>query len=172
MEIAADRRLRLALGLQKLCVGAATIGDLATWQASVSARRSAAGLDPRPRHVTRQWPRRAPEILAPDGRRGSIYWVIAGAILVRQRIEAFEEERGEDGVPRCAIVLDPTLVRVEARPRKAFQGWRYMDPADAPADLGAWIPEERRSEAEPEGGLPHALEAALDALGVVAGRGR
>jgi hypothetical protein len=155
---------RPALGLQKLCVGADTIGDLAAWQASVAAKRERAGLDPRPRHVTRQWPRRSPEILPPDRPGGSLYWVIGGAIVVRQRIAAFEEARGEDGVLRCAIVLDPRLVRVASRPRKAFQGWRYMDPADAPPDLGAW-----RADTGAGTELPRELEAALDAIGVGAG---
>lgn len=160
-----------ALGLLKLCVGADTIGELAAWQASVAAKRERAGLDPKPRHVTRQWPRRATEILPADGPQGSLYWVIGGAIVVRQPIAAFEEARGEDGIVRCAIVLEPALVRVASRPRKAFQGWRYLDPADAPADLGPWRPEGRAEDrGETRNDLPHALEAALDALGVRAGR--
>ena len=39
--------------------------------------------------------------------------------------------------PAPALVLDPNSCRVAARPVKAFQGWRYLTPADAPADLTA-----------------------------------
>lgn len=151
-----------ALALQKLCVGADAIGDLAAWQAHVSATRSAAGMDPRPRHVTRLRPRREAEILPPEGPGGSLFWVIRGLILVRQRILAFEDAIGADGVRRCAIVLDPALVRVESRPRRAFQGWRYLAPGDAPPDLGPW-----RAGEEVPAALPEELEAALDAIGVV-----
>ena len=84
------------LNLVKLCVGEASIEDLAGWQARRMAERRAAGLDPRPRHVTRMWPRRAEEILG----GGSLYWVIQGYVAVRQVIEAFDEVRGEDGIRR------------------------------------------------------------------------
>lgn len=140
----------------KLCVGADGIDDLRAWQAGRIAERQRAGLDPRPRHVTRMWPRRAPEIL--NG--GSLYWVFRGAILARQEIEALEEVRAEDDVRRCAIVMSPRIISVQARPRRPFQGWRYLSVSDAPPDLGA-----RESGAEP---LPPALATALDALGVVA----
>lgn len=119
------------LHLVKLCVGADSLADLAAWQASRAAQ-ARPGRDPRPVHVTRMWPRRASELL--DG--GSLYWVVRGAICVRQRIAELLETRGEDGIRRCAIVLDPGLVRVEARVRKPFQGWRYLEGRDAPRDLG------------------------------------
>ena len=146
------------LNLIKLCVGAETIDDLLAWQKQRSADRRAAGLDPRPRHVTRMWPRRADEIL--DG--GSLYWVFKGAVLARQTIEALEEVTGEDGIRRCAIVMAPEIVQVEARPRRPFQGWRYLSTADAPPDLS------RAAQSEP--GLPTDLALALDGLGVVARR--
>ncbi|MEM6487857.1 MAG: DUF1489 domain-containing protein [Pseudomonadota bacterium] len=151
-----------ALNLVKLCVGADTVEDLAEWQAHLIDTRRTEGLDPRPRHVTRQWPRRDGEIFRSSGQHGSLYWVIRGLILVRQRIDTFEECRGEDGILRCGIVLDPTLMRVETRRRKVFQGWRYLPPGDAPPDLGPWrAAPARRSR------LPAALEAALDTVGVV-----
>lgn len=118
--------------LIKLCVGATSIDDLAAWQASARAQRDPRRGDTRPVHVTRMWPRRAPELLS----GGSLYWVVKGAICVRQRIADLQEVTGQDGVRRCAIVLDPALVRTAARPKKPFQGWRYLAPADAPPDLG------------------------------------
>ncbi|MEL6266615.1 MAG: DUF1489 domain-containing protein [Pseudomonadota bacterium] len=158
------------LNLVKLCVGADTIEDLAAWQAHLATTRTAAGLPPEPRHVTRQWPRRAAEILGqgeagPGKGSGSLYWVIRGLILVRQRITALEETPGEDGIIRCGIVMDPQIVRVESRPRRVFQGWRYLTGADAPPDLGIW-----RADSQDDGAasaaLPRELEVALDALGV------
>lgn len=156
-----------ALSLVKLCVGADTIEDLANWQSKLIARRTEAGLDPRPRHVTRMWPRRVEEMRIGLADGASLYWVIKGLILVRQRILALEDVTGEDGIRRCGIVFDPVLMRVQSRPRKVFQGWRYLPAADAPPDLGPW----RAGETGGEYGLPVELEAALDAIGVgAAGR--
>jgi len=141
---------RPPLHLLKLCVGAESDDDLVAWQAS----RRAQGPDGRPRHVTRMWPRREAELLA----GGSLYWVIKGAILVRQRILSLDEAVGTDGVLRCALVLDPELHRTRATSRKPFQGWRYLRPEDAPEDL----PAGRAAEV----GLPPRLEAALAEIGV------
>ncbi len=115
------------LHIMKLCVGADAVEDLEAWQ----RERMAAEPGRKPVHVTRMWPRRADEVLA----GGSIYWVFRGVMLARQRILALEERRGADGIPRCGIVLDPALVRIEPVPRRAFQGWRYLTAADAPRDL-------------------------------------
>ena len=77
------------------------------------------------------WPKREAEVL--DG--GSLYWVIKGVILARQRITDLQEVNLGDGIPRCALVLDPEVIRTEAAPRRPFQGWRYLDPKDSPRDL-------------------------------------
>ncbi|MEL6479262.1 MAG: DUF1489 domain-containing protein [Pseudomonadota bacterium] len=146
------------LHLIKLSVGSDSIESLSDWQTGRSAWRRAQGLDPRPRHVTRMWPRREAELL--EG--GSIFWVVAGIVLVRQRIEALEEVIGEDGIRRCAIVLNPELIRVVPRPKKPFQGWRYLTPADAPPDL--------TGAAVEEADLPPGLREELTAFGVI-GRG-
>ncbi len=143
------------LHLLKLSVGSESVEGLLAWQAQRSAERAAAGLDPRPRHVTRMWPRRAEELL----QGGSLYWVIRGLVLVRQPIEALEEALGEDGITRCAIILSPQAVLTETRPRRPFQGWRYLSATDAPRDLGAGRTAGRA--------LPPELESVLDTLGVV-----
>lgn len=135
------------LHMLKLCVGAESVDDLEQWQ---RGRRAAVG---DVRHVTRMWPRRGEELLA----GGSLYWVIKGLVLARQRIVALRPEDGEDGVRRCALVLDPVLVRTEPQPRRPFQGWRYLAPADAPPDAGA---------AAAEAALPPALQLALAEMGV------
>jgi hypothetical protein len=75
-------------------------------------------------------PRRAQDVL--DG--GSIYWVIKGFVLARQRLlELRPLER--DGVAHCGLIYDPQMVRVAPRPHRPFQGWRYFNPKDAPPDL-------------------------------------
>lgn len=146
------------LHLLKLCVGADTVEDLSVWQAQRRSDRSAAGLDPRPRHTTRMWPRRASELLA----GGSLYWVIRGVLCARQTIADLQPVVGADGIRRCDIVLEHEIVPVAPRPRRAFQGWRYLTAADAPMDLSALAaaPGSHRD-------LPPELAASLAEYGVV-----
>ena len=101
------------------------------------------------------WPKREAEIL--NG--GSIFWVIKGIILCRQKILRLDEVRREDGIRRCAIVLEPNLIRVAATPKRAFQGWRYLPTSDAPPDL--------RASRVGEEALPADLNAALADIGVI-----
>lgn len=143
------------LHLIKLCVGARSVEDLEDWQVARTAERRAAGLDPRPRHVTRMWPKRADEIVG----KGSLYWVFKGQVLARQRIEAFEEVDHGDGLRRCAIVMSPKVVRTAPQPRRAFQGWRYLASADAPIDL----PKGAEAAAE----MPEDMRLALARFGVL-----
>jgi hypothetical protein len=119
--------------LVKLCVGVETVQDLAVWQAERLERLAQTGETPELCHRTRQTPRRRDEIL--DG--GSLYWVIKGFVLVRQRILDLKEATKDDGSPCCSIVLDAELVTTRPQPRRAFQGWRYLEAADAPADARA-----------------------------------
>ncbi|WP_166416956.1 DUF1489 family protein [Cochlodiniinecator piscidefendens] len=138
------------INLVKLCVGIDSLEHLETWRAS---RRKPGDTTPI-QHVTRMWPKRETELL--NG--GSLYWVIKGVILARQRVLSLDEVIGQDGIRRCAIVMDNELIRTEAAPRRAFQGWRYLKPEDAPADLG-----QSRTH---EDTLPNALTAALAEIGV------
>lgn len=80
-------------------------------------------------------------------------------IQARQRIVRLEEVTRADGIRRCAIVLDPEIIRTQNSLRRAFQGWRYLKPEDAPPDL----PEGREAEAE----LPVELNRALAEIGVL-----
>ncbi|MFC0200286.1 DUF1489 family protein [Paracoccus rhizosphaerae] len=135
------------LHMMKLCVGAQGPDDLAAWQAQRFGTGPA-------RHVTRMWPKREGELLA----GGSIFWVFKGVMMARQRILALEPVEGDDGIRRCGLLLDRDLVRVAAVPRRPFQGWRYLAPADAPDDL----PQGRASEVP----LPPAVAAALAEMGL------
>ncbi|MBA83850.1 DUF1489 family protein [Thalassobius sp. S69A] len=139
------------MNLIKLSVGTQSVETLMAWQQLPQAQ----GPDGLPRHVTRMWPKREAEIL--DG--GSIYWVIKGVIQCRQRILRLDEIQGQDGIRRCAIVLEPELHRTAQALRRPFQGWRYLKPEDSPADL----PKGRPAE-EP---LPAELSAALAEIGVI-----
>ncbi len=121
----------MTLHLVKLCVGATSIDDLAAWQRGRLAAQRKAGETPRLFHATFQTPKRQAEL---EG--GSLYWVIKGVIQVRQRLAGFEEGTKSDGSRCCLILLDEALVPVRPVPRRAFQGWRYLEAADAPPDLG------------------------------------
>ncbi|WP_127107352.1 DUF1489 family protein [Pararhodobacter zhoushanensis] len=140
----------MTVHILKLCVGCESIEDLADWQIQRASERP----DGLPRHVTRMWPKRADEIT--DG--GSIYWIIKGQVSVRQRIVRLDEVVGDDGIRRCALVLDPELVRLQPAPRRPFQGWRYLSPEDAPRDL----PRYRAGDDE----LPPELAEALAEFGL------
>ena len=114
----------MPLHLIKLCVGWDTVDELL---ASRRASRDEGG----PWIMrTRQTPRRAAELI--DG--GSLYRVYKGFVLSRQRILAVETV-GVGPAALCEVTLDATVMLTLPTPRRAFQGWRYLDPKDAPADL-------------------------------------
>lgn len=138
------------VNLVKLSVGTEDIKGLSAWQATPRAQTD----DGLPQHITRMWPKRGDEIL--NG--GSIYWVIKGVIQCRQPILRLDEYVSADGVRRCAIVCKPGLIRVAATPKRAFQGWRYLQAVDAPGD----VPEGRADEEL----LPPALTKALAEIGI------
>lgn len=121
----------MTVHLIKLCVGCDTMSELAEWQVERLARLQQEGKTPELCHRTLQAPRRREEVL--DG--GSLYWVIKGFVLVRQRILDLRPDVKDDGTACCGIVLDPALVATRPQPRRAFQGWRYLEPADAPRDV-------------------------------------
>lgn len=135
------------LHMVKLCVGCDDPAQLAAWQ---SQRWG----DDNPQHVTRMWPRREAELL--DG--GSIYWVFKGVILARQRLLSLNERISDDGIRRCALVLDRDLIRTAATPRRPFQGWRYLPGNEAPPDLPVG------RDAEPS--LPPEIARALSDMGL------
>ena len=110
----------MPLHLIKLCVGVSDVEWL---------ERRAAGGRPLVVH-TRMTPKRASEI--EDG--GSLYWVVKGVVLCRQPILDIVT-LGEGKASRCEITLEPRVIRTSPLARRPVQGWRYLDPKDAPADL-------------------------------------
>jgi hypothetical protein len=139
----------MPLHLIKLSVGTDSVADLESWIGQkIKAQKKRGVRKPERIHTTRMVPKRAGELI--DG--GSIYWVIKGQIMCRERILAIEPFTDKDGIGRCRLVLDPKCVPVEPRPRSAFQGWRYLADKDAPRDLAkaapgaAAMPEQMRRE--------------------------
>ena len=144
----------MTLHLIKLCVGVESLEELTRWQASRVAALKKRRAKPELVHVTRQTPKRAQELL--DG--GSLYWVIRGQIAARQRLVDIREVRRKDGPPKCGLVYEPKLVPTLRRAHRPFQGWRYLDPKDAPPDARSLM----RGN-----GLPDTLCAELAELGLL-----
>lgn len=122
----------MPLHILKLCVGCDSVEDLEEWIAERLDERRRAGQPAEHWHTTRMVPTRIAEIV--EG--GSLYWVIKGSVQCRQRITEIRPFVDDDGIGRCRLILDPHVVRTDWQPRRPFQGWRYLKPADAPADLG------------------------------------
>jgi hypothetical protein len=132
-----------SLNISKVAVGCASLEALKRRQEA----RLSEGVVP---IVTRFRPRRADELVG-----GSIYWIVKHRLAARQTILGFSERDDR----RTIIRLDPMLVPVKAIPRRAHQGWRYLDPADAPGDF----------DGEDEGlaALPAGLMVRLSALALI-----
>lgn len=78
--------------------------------------------------TTRYLPKRHAEVAG----QGSLFWILKHQLVARSPILLFGEAEGG----RVAIHIDPVLVLVQARPKRAHQGWRYLEGPDAPVDLG------------------------------------
>ncbi|HTS39227.1 MAG TPA: DUF1489 domain-containing protein [Xanthobacteraceae bacterium] len=146
----------MPLHLIKLSVGTDSVQDLQDWiEKKLKEKKRRGEKKPERIHTTRMFPKRAEELL--DG--GSIYWVIRGEILCRERILAVRPIRDREGVSRCQLVLDPKCVLVKPRPYRAFQGWRYLAAKDAPPDLDRAAPGTRN--------MPEPLRRELRELGLL-----
>ena len=99
--------------------------------------------------TTRYLPKRHEEMIG-----GSLYWIIEHAIVARSSILGFEQREDR----RWTIRLEPRLILVRPRAKRAHQGWRYLEEKDAPEDL---------REGELAGDvLPGRLVRKLSALGL------
>jgi len=101
------------------------------------------------RIVTRMRPKRADEAIG-----GNLYWIVKHRVIAGLQILRFEDR--EDG--RINIVCSAELKRVSPMPRRAHQGWRYLEDKDAPGaeDDGSGL-----------GALPPQLYGRLAALALV-----
>ena len=145
----------MTLHLLKLSVGSDSVNDLAAWIREKQKERKKKG-EPREHvHRTRMVPKRADELI--DG--GSMFWVIRGQVLCRQRLIDIRPYVDKEGVGRCQLVLQPKLVLVEPRPWRAFQGWRYLADKDAPRDLDHAAPGAKN--------MPETLRRELRELGLL-----
>lgn len=123
----------MSLNLLKLCVGCDSVEDLEEWIAFRLDERRRAGEPVEHFHTTRMVPTRQTELV--DG--GSLYWVIKGSVQCRQLLTEIRPFVDGEGISRCHLILDPVVVRTNWQPRRPFQGWRYLKPAEAPADIGS-----------------------------------
>jgi hypothetical protein len=155
----------MTVHLVKLCVGIDSVDELVTWFAGEDCKkaRKRKGLRSANEHAhwTRMKPKRVEEVL--DG--GSLYWVIRGRIRVRHPILRLDDVEDEKGNGYCAIVYEPKVILTETRPRRAFQGWRYLEEEDAPGDLADQRAALRAARAEAD--LPAKMVAELKALGLL-----
>ena len=108
------------------------------------------------RILTRNMPRRGDEII---DKGGSIFWVVKGQILVRQKIVSIELLKKMVNERRCAIYLDVSFIPVYPKRFRPFQGWRYLEGKLAPSDL----PKSKMFDKEPSA----EMAAELSELGLI-----
>ncbi|MDD9909862.1 MAG: DUF1489 family protein [Ahrensia sp.] len=135
----------MPLHLIKLCVGAETFEDQRDWCERRLSALIEAGEEPLLFHITRMVPKRVDELL--DG--GALYWVIKGNIQARQKLVDIRPFTDTSGIRRCKLMLDPELQPTQWQARRAFQGWRYLEDKDAPAeveDASTMVPPELRTQ--------------------------
>ncbi|MBK6707416.1 MAG: DUF1489 domain-containing protein [Sphingomonadales bacterium] len=80
------------------------------------------------RLTTRYLPKRHEEMVG-----GSLYWIVNHMLVGRSEILGFMD----NGQGKTWIRLRPELIAVRSIPKRAHQGWRYLDGKDAPPDLGS-----------------------------------
>lgn len=135
----------MTLHLTKIAYGSESLEILA---ARIAERAETGG---EVRMTTRYLPKRHAEMAG-----GSLYWIIRHQLVARSPILGFEE--AEDG-KRTIIRLVPRVIPVRPRPKRAHQGWRYLEGSDAPDDLGTGAPD--------IAALPPGLAGELEALALL-----
>ena len=144
----------MAVSLIKLCVGISSIEELESVQRKRRRQISAQDAEALNIHVTRNTPKRASEIIG----KGSLYWVIKRRVVARQLIVDIKSMNIE-GKKHCGIILHSEITRTNPKPCRPFQGWRYLELADAPADLS--------SVGDRPDDMPHHLQDELRSLGLL-----
>lgn len=144
MVVEAQGERAAVLHLTKVAFGVASLEEL---DERLNARAAAGTLF----LTTRYLPKRHAEIAG----QGSLFWILKHNLVARSPVLGFDEAEGG----RTAILLGHPLVRVRPQPKRAHQGWRYLEGADAPVDLAEGMGD--------AGGLPGALQSELAALGLL-----
>lgn len=131
------------LHLTKVAVGCASLEAL---QNRIARRVTGDGVV---RVPTRMRPKRMAELVG-----GSLHWIVKHRMIARQQILRFEDR--SDG--KIDIVCSAELVVIPPRPKRAHQGWRYLEDENAPGgeDDGSGLSE-----------LPPRLYGKLAALALV-----
>lgn len=137
----------MPLHLTKVAYGAQSLEEMRSWFATRGEEA---------RLTTRYLPKRHEEIVPSDGSEGgSLFWIFKHQLVMRSPILRFEEAEGG----KTHIVIAARLIDVMPKPKRAHQGWRYLDDADAPRDL---------AEGESSGDvMPGHLASDLARLGLV-----
>jgi hypothetical protein len=130
----------MPLHMTKIAHGCASVAELRDWLECHAEEA---------RMTTRYLPKRHAEMVG-----GSLFWIHHHALVARSPLVGFAPR--DDG--RQWIRLEPRLILVEPRPRRAHQGWRYLTDEDAPRDL---------AEGEHAEVLPGRLVNELAKLGLV-----
>ncbi len=112
----------MPLHITKVAYGAQSIEDMHGW---FEGRGDEVFL------TTRYLPKRHEEI-AGNKEHGSLFWIFKHQLVARSPILRFEE--AADG--RTHIVIAAQMIPIHPRPKRAHQGWRYLENKDAPTDLG------------------------------------
>lgn len=130
----------MALHLTKVAFGCRTLDSL---QKRVALRARGGEM----RVTTRMRPKRMDELVG-----GSLHWIVKHRIIARQQILRFDDR--SDG--RIDIICADLLVVVPPVPKRAHQGWRYLEA-------------EVSQDADPSGiaDLPPRLYGKLAALALV-----
>lgn len=108
--------------MTKVAYGAQSLDEVRGW---FKARGEATG-DGQAKLTTRYLPKRHEEMVG-----GSLFWILKHQLVARSEILGFEEAEGG----KTHIVISTELIEVHPKPKRAHQGWRYLEEADAPADL-------------------------------------
>lgn len=119
--------------MMKLVVGFDSLEQFAQWQA-----RERMMYEGQEVNIvrTRYAPKQADEMVKNGA---SIYRVIKNKLVCRQKLLGFEPFEDPDKGTRTMILTDTEIMCVKPRPRRPFQGWRYLKAADAPRDIGLHV---------------------------------
>ncbi len=112
----------MPLHLTKVAYGAQSLEEIHGWFAE---RGEEAFL------TTRYLPKRHAEIAGNREDNGSLFWIFKHQLVFRSPILRFAEAEGG----KTHIVLAARMIAVHPQPKRAHQGWRYLDDNDAPRDL-------------------------------------